>query len=398
MTRKRTLDDILADDDLIEVPKPSVKASPEDARIRQDFEEICRFVDEHGRMPGQPDGDGSGRRPSTTERSLAIRLKAYRANRALKEKLAPFDRHRLLEERPAEDEGALPPPKSIDDILARDDGILSDDADDIFNLRFVEKGKELFDFAAERVPCADFHLYKPLFDAVAADIQSGRRTTRRFANEQDIEKGDFFILNGVLVYVADVRDDHIRYGRRDARLTCVFDNGTESDMLLRSLARALYGDKNGRRVSNPEAGPLFGQAVTEKDVRRGCVYVAASLSKNPQISAMRNLYKVGVTNGSPEMRIKRAEFDPTFLMAPARLLKTYTIYNADPVQVEAKLHAFFAEVSLGIEVPDRFGRKVKPREWFVLPLEAIDFAIQRMFDGTLSQYRYDRVAQTVVRA
>lgn len=168
-------------------------------------------------------------------------------------------------------------------------------------------------------------------------------------------------------------------------------------MLRRSLARQLYNDKDGRRISNPEAGPLFGTAVTENDVRKGCVYIASSMSSDPVITGIRNLYKVGVTTGKAERRIKRAPFDPTFLMAPAKLLKTYTIYNADPTRVESILHAFFAEVCMAVEINDRFGKAIKPREWFVVPLDMIDLAIQRMLDGSIGEYRYDMIDQKVVK-
>lgn len=393
-TRKYTLDDIFAED-LIKAPALPTAAGSEDSRVRQGFEEINRFVSEHGRPPSETTADGG--RVSTTERMLAIRLRRYRDDPELVARLTPFDAWRLLvpDAKPSASKPSAP--TSLDEIFDSDDGILSSEADDIFNLRFVGSGKELVDFAAERRKCEDFHLYAPILEACAADIESGRRQTRRFAGEQAIEQGDFFILNGIIVYVAEVKKDEIRYGRKDARLTCIFDNGTESDMLRRSLARQLYDDGNGRRVTNPEAGPLFGEDVTPQDVRRGCVYVAVSLSKDPVIAQMENLYKVGVTSGKPERRVRRAEFDPTFLMAPARLLKTYTIYNADPGKVESILHAFFADVCMAVEVKDRFGKAIKPREWFVVPLEMVDAAVKRMLDGTIGEYRYDMISQAIVR-
>lgn len=398
---KRSLDEeldaILADDSVIGMPAPRVSASSADSRMRQDFEEICRFVAEHGRPPEEPSAN-DGRQVSTTERGLAIRLKKYRAMPDVAESLKPCDLYNLLTPPMAEHDAAVAAPSTLEEILDMDDDILSSAHDGIFDLKFVGARKAKPDFVAEREPCEDFARFKPLFDACVADIGSGRRRTLRFANEQEIETGDFFILDGIVVYVAEMNDVHIRNGRRDARLRCIFDNGTESDMLLRSLASRLYSDQNGRRVSNPEAGPLFGSAVAEGDVRKGCVYIASSLSRSPEIGGRRDLYKIGVTNGKAERRVRRAEFDPTFLMAPAKLLKTYTIYNADPAKVESILHAFFGEACLDVEVNDRFGRAVKPREWFVVPMDALDFGIQRLFDGTISRYRYDRRTQAVVEA
>jgi len=398
---KRTLEDIFGENEIEWKEAKQDAASPGDRLVRE-FEEIIRFVDDHGREPKEPDAE-VGRNVTTTERTLAIRLRKLREKPDLSATLSPHDRYGLLKA-PSPGTASLetspgregPRPTSLDEIFAMDDGILSTDADDIFELRYVGGKKAEPDWVADRIKCDDFHLFKPLLDNCQADIESGKRKTLRFANEQEISAGDFFILNGILVYVAELNDPHIRNGRPDARLRCIFDNGTESDMLLRSLASQLYSDRNGRRVSSPEAGPLFGTEVVEGDVRKGYVYIAVSLSKNPQIAGMKNLYKVGVTTGKPERRIRRAEVDPTFLMAPARLLKTYTIYNADPGKVESILHAFFVDVCLDIEIPDRFGRMIRPREWFMVPLEAIEQAVDRLIDGTIGDFRYDPVMQEIV--
>lgn len=395
--RKRSLDDIFADDEIIGLPAEPTAGGTVDSRIRQDFEDISRFVDDNGRPPEAPDA-ASGRKVSAIERSLAIRLKQYRARPDLAAALHPLDRYRLLAPVAKQERETRPAPSSVDEILDADDGILSSEHDDIFELRFVGARRADTDWVAGREPCKDFHLFSGLFEACAADIASGRRSTYRFTREQEISAGDFYVLNGIIVYVAEVNDPHVRSGRKNARLRCIYDNGTESELLLRSLSRLLYRDENGRRVSNPEAGPLFVTSLADGDVKKGCVYIAASLSSNPAVAGMKNLYKVGVTTGKPERRVRRAEHDPTFLMAPARLLKSYTIYNADPGKVESILHAFFAEVCLGVDIKDRFGKPIKPREWFVVPMAALDEAIQKLFDGTINQYRYDRNEQSLVKA
>lgn len=393
---KRTLDDILANDTLIEVPKESVRASTIDARIQQGFEEICRFVEQNGRPPMMPDLS-SGNRVSTSERTLAIRLKHYRSQPDVVTMMLPYDRYRLLAPDVKSSQESPTTIETIDDIFERDDGILDDDADDIFNLRFVGKKKEILDFVADRTPCDDFHLFQPFFDKCAEELARGERKAIRFANEQEISVGDFFILNGIIVYVAELNDPQLRNGRPDARLRCIFDNGTESDMLLRSLARQLYNDQNGRRITNPEAGPLFASEVRANDIRKGCVYIATTLSEHPSLTGMKNLYKVGVTTGRPERRVKQARLDPTFLLAPAKLVKTYTIYNADPKKVESILHSFLADVSLGIELKDRFGNAIKPREWFIAPLDVIDETIKKLMEGTISEFQYDRVRQMIIK-
>lgn len=393
---KRSLDDILADDDLISVPEETQAASTVDTRVRQEFEEILVFIDANGRRPLVPDAV-RGITASTTERRLAIRLGKYLSKPDLIASLKPFDRHGVLSpSKPTMEPGAISP-KSVDEILSLDDGVLSSEHDDIFELRFVGGKRAEADWIANRTPCPDFANFKPLFDACAAELASGSRKALRFVNEQDINAGDWFILNGVIVYVAEVNDPHVRYGRKDARLRCIYDNGTESELLLRSLARHLYKDESGRRISTPQAGPLFGSSVQEGDVRSGCIYIALYRGSNPAIRGLKNLHKIGVTTGKAERRIARASQDPTFLMAPAELLKTFTLFNSDAVRVERILHNFFGAVALKIDVTDRFSREVQPREWFLVPVSVIDEAVRLLMAGTLGDYQFDAVEQAIRR-
>lgn len=393
---KRSLDDILADDDLISVPEETQPASSVDTRVRQEFEEILLFVDANGRRPQHPDAL-RGIASSTTERRLAIRLGKYLSKPEIIASLKPFDRHGVLAPAKPTMEPGTVSPKSVDEILSLDDGVLSSDHDDIFDLRFVGGKRAEPDWIANRTPCPDFDNFKPLFDACAAELANGSRKALRFVNEQDINSGDWFILNGVIVYVAEVNDPHVRYGRKDARLRCIYDNGTESELLLRSLARHLYKDESGRRISSPQAGPLFGNAVQEGDVRSGCIYIALYRGPNPAIRGLKNLHKIGVTTGKAERRIARASKDPTFLLAPAELLKTFTLFNSDPVRIERILHNFFGAVALKIDVTDRFSREVQPREWFLVPVSVIDEAVRLLMAGTLGDYQFDAVEQAIRR-
>jgi hypothetical protein len=123
-----------------------------------------------------------------------------------------------------------------------------------------------------------------------SDLTAGTRKSMPFANEQEIKPGEFFILNGVMVYVAEVNDPHIRNGKRNARLRLIFENGTEGENLLRSLATQLYKDPNGRRISDPVVGPLYNPEPTTKTIEvpegrvTGCIYVVKSLSSIPEIA------------------------------------------------------------------------------------------------------------------
>ena len=201
-----------------------------------------------------------------------------------------------------------------------------------------------------------------------------------------------------MVYVAEVGETHIRSGKKNARLRLIFDNGTEGNNLLRSLARELYKDLNGRRVSSPDAGPLFDSQAEEGDTQTGMIYVVKSLSDDPEIRKLDGLlHKIGFTAGKMEVRIQNAKDDPTFLMAPVHPIATYTLYNIDKVKLEHLLHNFFADARLDIEITDRFGKKIKPREWFLLPIEVISEAISRLQDGSIVDYRFDPDTASLVQ-
>lgn len=398
MASKKTLDELLAEEEGSELLNVKPKqARPQDAfaRVRGQFEEINVFVDRHGFAPGKgPVGNKIG----VMERSYQARLRAYADNAELAAELASIDRHGLLSTAPK------PEPKSLDELLDLDDPLLDDPNEGIFELRHARGSPARPDMVSEREPCRDFDQFKSLFDKVAAELSSGTRRSMQFANEQEIEAGGFFILNGVMVYVAEVRDPHIRNGKRNARLRLIFDNGTEGQNLLRSLATQLYKDPNGRRISDPNAGPLFGsqqQSVTQPieahDRVTGLIYVVRSLSKQPEIARLDgNLFKIGFTTGTIESRLKGVEDDPTFLMAAVKPVMTYQAINLSANAFERLVHHFFGEARLDIEVKDRFGKAIRPREWFLLPLPVIEQAVPLIVDGSILRYRYDHRACAIV--
>jgi hypothetical protein len=400
MATKKTLDELLAEEagsELLNVKPKQTKVADAFARARGQFEEINVFVDRNGFAPGHgPEGHKLG----VMERSYQARLRAYAENPELVAELASMDRHGLLTTAPK------PEPTSLDDIFAEGDPLLDDPNEDIFDLRHARGAPARPDLIAEREPCRDFEKFKPLFDKVAAELASGVRRTMRFANEQEIEAGGFFILNGVMVYVAEVRDPHIRNGKRNARLRLIFDNGTESQNLLRSMSAVLYKDPNGRRISDPNAGPLFSSQPTaevqppqSQDRVTGLIYVVKSLSKSPDIARLDgNLFKIGFTTGALESRLKGVEDDPTFLMAAIKPVMSYKAINLNANAFERLVHHFFGEARLDIEIKDRFGKTIKPREWFLLPLSVIEQAIPLMVDGSILRYRYDHRSCAIVEA
>jgi hypothetical protein len=398
MATKKTLAELLAEEDdsgLLDVKPRASMAMTEDARIVQAFEEINVFFDRMGFSPGQGPKE---RKIGVSERALQSRMKAYLGNPALVETLRPYDRNGMLAA------AAPAAPASLDELLDSDDDLLTDPNESIFEMRIAKSPAAKPDMISERVPCADFENFKPLFDKAAAELASGQRKSMKFANEQEIEAGGFFILNGVTVYVAEVRDPHIRNGKRNARLRLIFENGTEGQNLLRSLATELYKDPNGRRLSDPHAGPLFGPSATElvnvaapQDRVTGCIYVVRSLSPLPDIARLDGqLFKIGFTTGTLEDRVRGAADDPTFLMAPVRPVRSFEAINLNANKFENILHRLFADARLDIEIMDRFGKPFRPREWFLLPLPVIEQAIPMIIDGSIVRHRYDHRACAIV--
>ena len=381
---KPTLDDILgASDPLLDVKASTKSAATEQQRILDTFAEINQFFDRHQRTPGDT------QKPSVSERSLRMKLNGLLSDAAARDLLLPFDRHGLFPSQPAK------VPENLDDIF--DDPLLATPQDAIFDLVHVKPPVARPDEVAERQVCADFERFKPLFDQCVHEMSESKRKAIPFANEQEIGAGEFFILNGILVYVAEVGETHLRNGKKNARLRLIFDNGTEGNNLLRSLATELYKDPNGRRITTTDMGPLFDSAPQAGDTATGMIYVVKSLSGEPDITKLDGLlHKIGFTSGKMEIRIQNAKDDPTFLMAPVHPVATYTLYNINRVKLEHLLHNFFGDARLDIEITDRFGKKIKPREWFLVPQSVISEAVSRLKDGSIVSFRYDAARTMIV--
>jgi len=188
-------------------------------------------------------------------------------------------------------------------------------------------------------------------------------------------------------------------GRTDARLRVIFDTGTESNMLMRSLQRALHKDEAGRRITDPVAGPLFSDQYAEDDQAAGTIYVLRSKSEHPVVAANRDLiHKIGVTNMPIEQRISGARLQPTFLMADVEVVATYELYNISRTKLERLIHRVFDPARLDIEIKDRFGQPVVPHEWFLVPRFVIDEVVEKIKDGTISSFRYDPKSASLVEA
>ena len=392
-------DELLAELGVAVEQKPARSYTPKEERIIAGFEDILKFNDEQGRAPQH------GEQRDIFERLYAVRLDRLRELEECRELLAGMDKHGLLD---ASSEASVAAPDQLDDeALLAELGVEAGGEDDITQLRHVQTREErrAAEEIANRTKCEDFEKFKPLFDQVGADIESGVRITRQIRKDagflkSDIAKGQFFIVGGQLAYIAEVGEQiKAPNGAFDARMRVIYSNGTESDLLLRSMQRAIYKDDASRQVSEPSAGPLFSTEGDQAETESGTIYVLRSKSDNPMIAEHRDLiHKIGVTGGSVEARIAGAGKDATYLLAGVEVVATYKLYDINRKRLEALIHKVFASAQLDLEIQDRFGNPVRPREWFLVPLSVIDEAVERIKDGTITQYRYEASTAHMVLA
>lgn len=233
-------------------PAPEAARSAVEERVLAGFEEIQRWVSENGRAPQHCEGR------DIFERIYAVRLDRIREQPELRAWVEPLDHQGLLAggEIHTHDPGAM----SDEELAAELEGI-AEVASELTELRNVRPRAEIeaAEEIANKKPCTDFANFRPLFKSVQDEIRTGIRATRRFGRDGSIGLSSFFILSGQMVYVAAMDEGYrTPNGELNARLRVIYDNGTESDLLLRSLQRALYKDPAGRRITEPNAGPLFG--------------------------------------------------------------------------------------------------------------------------------------------
>lgn len=374
-------------------PSATGKRTAREQRIIAGFEDILRFVEEHRRPPQH------GESRDIFERLYAVRLDRIRESAECLKLLEEFDSQGLLKGHNRTDVEAGDHAASDKDLLDSL-GVEATSDNDIAHLVHVRSREEIkaAEEIAKRAPCENFEDFKPIFEKAQDHLKSGIRQTVKYEGYNEIKRGDMFILEGQKLIVAEVGEEFVsEYDRPNRRLRVVYDNGTESDPLLRSLQRALYEDKTSRRIAEPGFGPLFAEVEEEGDLETGYVYVVRSKSDHPFVIQNRDvIHKIGVTGGDVKSRIGNAKKDPTYLLADVEIVATYKLANVNRKALEALLQKFFAKARLDLELKDRFGSQVEPREWFLLPLTVIDEAIQKLKEGSIGDYAYEPESAMII--
>jgi len=385
-------DSIFSDDPLglleIQLNEDKKERTTADKRLIESFEEINQFYEESGREPKVGSDIG--------EFMLASRLQGIRNNPGKVKTLLPFDFHNLLK---CEENKSI----TLEDILGDDpmNLLVGDDDSSIFNLTHVKKSERIRpDYVSRRTKCLDFESYAALFQTVHDDLKAGRRKLVEF-KEENLKEGKFFVLRGILLFLekSDNKETTFEFEsgtriRSDGRTRCIFDNGTESTMLYRSLYKALLQD--GFEVSEYQEMEAEHQ-ISDEDKQNGYIYVLSSLSTNPQVANTPDLYKIGCCSGAVSDRIKNAANEPTYLLSDVKIILTARCYNINVFQLEGAIHDFFSKSNISFEVIDKDGNIHHPKEWFIAPLSIIEEAISLIVNDDISKYEYNAEMKLIVK-
>ena len=372
----------------LEAEKPKTY-SPLEARLIAGFEDILKFTEENGRPPEH------GEERDIFERLYAVRLDQLRKNLQALALLEDMDTYGLL--RLKNDDQVA---EHDDDALLSELGVSSDisDASDITKIKHVAPmaHRRAAEEIANREICRDFQKFAPLFKKVEEEIKTGIRKVRKFRKgagflKADITQGQFVIIGGQSAFIAEIGDPQkAPNGENDSRLRVIYSNGTESDILLRSLIRAMYKDETSRIISDIASGPLFSD-IEDEDTETGTIYVLRSKSELPEILPIRDaIVKIGVTGGSVKSRISNANKEATYLLGDVEIIDEYTLYNVSRKKLENLIHQIFSDAQLQITIQDRFGKPFTPREWFLVPPNAVAEAVELIRSGDITRFKYDR--------
>ena len=363
-----------------------------DQRLKESFEQINLFIDKNNNEPTETS--------NISERKLFSRLKQIKNDYEKVLILKSFDRHNLFQN--------VKEIKTVDDILDNDVlGLLEDDPENIFDIKNIPKNKAKADFVARRKPCKNFKDYEHLFKKTQTDIKNGEKKLITF-KESHLKIDRYFVLDGILLYLEKIEKEQLKefndksQGKRkrfDPRIHCIFENGLESNMYFRSLSKELYNNGSTVIHSNDEALEEFKEGfggIADTDIATGYIYVLSSFSKKTEINSIKDLYKIGYCTTNVEDRIKNAENETTYLMAPVKIVSAYKTFNLNPQKFENIVHNFFSERCLDIKIADKRGDYKMPKEWYIVPIDVIEKVIQLIINNQHLNYRFDHLTNKII--
>lgn len=179
-------------DGLLDLPEKAKKVTSND-RLERAFLEIVEFRRTHGRIPNSETRD-------IAERKLGARLDGILASEEKITVLKPLDEFGLLEVPEA--------PTSLDDLLEGDDFDLLGDESGLLDVSDLPVRRQQFDTGdvARRKPADDFEQFDPLFKQKHQELREGTSKLLLYPGLGHITPGAFFVLNGVMLFIAEVGD------------------------------------------------------------------------------------------------------------------------------------------------------------------------------------------------
>ena len=342
------------------------------------FEQINDFVRKNGRIPIEQADDIS-------EAMFGHMLNTIRVDKKKVEALTDYDEFGLLESEKA--------PGSLEELFAEDSDLFKGSGD-IFDVQKLPRqgiANKNTGETANRKPVEDFSIYRPLFEEKQAGLASGKYKLIKFTKQEEVVEGGYYITGGQMCYVESIGKEKMTFGRMKARLRVIFENGTESNIYLRTLSSQLYNDDGFIVISaNSKKAEDDKKAV-------GHIYILRSKSEDTSVQDIANFYKIGMTEDTVENRIANAEKDPTYLMVPVEIVETYKVtgdYNTQ--KVEALIHRFFADAKVVLIITDKDGKEYTPDEWYSVPIGVIREAIDLLNTGDIINFVYDNERQKIV--
>jgi len=386
---KKELVDIFENDDskILNLTLQNI-ALNETGNLIEAFTQINDFYRKNNREPNPLN--------KISERRLSNILNEIKSDFSKKKKLKQHDQFNLL--------GEIKEIDSLEDIFKNDFNNILDTSleDELLNIKSFDIERAKADFVAKRKPCKNFEDYKLFFKKIQSELKSNNRKILEF-KDIDLNEGNFFVLDGMVLLLEKIEDKNIKIfegktgdKRNDPRTRCIFENGLESNMYLRSLQKLLY--KNGKRISETqeEALEIFDKNLGSTNIS-GYVYVLKSLSDKHQIKNVPNLYKIGFSKNKVIERVKNAINETTFLNADVEIISETPISGFNPSKIENIIQSFFSKRKMDIEVIDKNGKKVKPDEWFSVPINIIHQAVDLLRNNNLSGHRYNEIKNTIYK-